>query len=913
MTEPGSTGLARLQSQSRIAASKWREWCVVLDMAPDEAVEVWEEICHPIMLSTRQVPPVAQILQLRVDRRRMSIFDFKDEVAKPLAFFSFLANLRDENLTKGGWKPAILAFYRKSLAGTDDYRRAAEEIDRFVIDMCTAVVVAKVLKKGNISLHSVLSVLVKGNASLDNLSQLARQSLGDARYADAVERFLDDERVALDVSVAVEAAVGEVDRLETSDEIGASDEIDVPKENGERAFAEGSDSASGHPEVEIEAEIDVGDFDLGGSGEEEEEEEEETEEEGVDVMGKFRSALRGIYNVETARDRSIEKTKRVALIRERSELISSFDPLRVVVPSMEEAQAIVGFSQTSQGGKRIHKPVMKAPRPSPGASATARSTGGGGGASGGASGAAIAASSGGAAPISIGKSVAGGGDANKAEDVERGTKKKRPRAATAAVDSDGVEEQAESTATAATGNITLGGGMEDPDGEVAEEDEGIQVAEEDLVQLVRVRAADFSQVVRLTGQLLAVVEPEEVVWQQYLEPGIELDEVAKLAEQVANKGSGANKAYGAIKALAQRLPLKEHIAVPDAVLQKDRKFAIEVPAYMNSLANNKMAITPSDRQLAPLAKILDVAAASLMRLENLRVNHLLSEQHPEEYDAESVVAYRDTALAAVLSLADTELLEQARDRAVADTEEMLAIFHAERFAEQLLEEVREFVSALAEEGHTNSFKELTAVLAEHPLQFELTVPEDHVPPPPEALKAHLEPGALGEIFDAVCEHVCTRAWTLLSPEREPDKVVGRIKNIVRELIPANFILQPEKKRHSERPRIALSVISLDKVSGNTLLKDLFVRVGVGGRIFFVDGFQGGNFVDLFELREYTPVRIQSNTGAVEGLQTGEKYLYTVGRTNRIFAATPEEVMSTCIREEDESIKVFPVFRASTRS
>ena len=101
MTEPGSAGLARLQSQSRIAASKWREWCVVLDLSPDEAVEVWEEICHPIMLSTRQIPPVAQILKLRVDRRGMSIFDFKEEVAKPLAFFRFLAELRDEVMTNG--------------------------------------------------------------------------------------------------------------------------------------------------------------------------------------------------------------------------------------------------------------------------------------------------------------------------------------------------------------------------------------------------------------------------------------------------------------------------------------------------------------------------------------------------------------------------------------------------------------------------------------------------------------------------------------------------------------------------------------------------------------------------------------------------------------------------------------------
>ena len=194
----------------------------------------------------------------------------------------------------------------------------------------------------------------------------------------------------------------------------------------------------------------------------------------------------------------------------------------------------------------------------------------------------------------------------------------------------------------------------------------------------------------------------------------------------------------------------------------------------------------------------------------------MAEQYPEKYDAESVSAYRDQALADVLAVAPAEALEQAREQAAADTEEMLAIFHAGRFVEQLLAEVRGFVAALAEEGHTNSLRELGPVLAEHPLQFELTVEEEHEPPPAEDLKQYLEPGALGEIFEAVCEHVCTRAWAMLSPEREPEKVIGQIKNIIRELIPANFILQPEKKRHSERARIALSVISLDKVSGNVL-------------------------------------------------------------------------------------------------
>jgi hypothetical protein len=68
-----------------------------------------------------------------------------------------------------------------------------------------------------------------------------------------------------------------------------------------------------------------------------------------------------------------------------------------------------------------------------------------------------------------------------------------------------------------------------------------------------------------------------------------------------------------------------------------------------------------------------------------------------------------------------------------------------------------------------------------------------------------------------------------------------------------------------------------------------------------------------ELREYTQVRMQasSQSGDQEGsdrLQTGEKYLYTVGHSEQIFAAHPGELLDSCVREEDGAIKTFPIFR-----
>ena len=77
-----SDGLARLQNESRIPATTWRQWCNLLEMHPDDAIDVWEEICHPIMIANRRVPEIPYILQLRSGRPELDIYEFKDECAK---------------------------------------------------------------------------------------------------------------------------------------------------------------------------------------------------------------------------------------------------------------------------------------------------------------------------------------------------------------------------------------------------------------------------------------------------------------------------------------------------------------------------------------------------------------------------------------------------------------------------------------------------------------------------------------------------------------------------------------------------------------------------------------------------------------------------------------------------------------
>ena len=108
-----SDGLARLQNESRIPASTWRQWCSVLKMEPEEAIDVWEEICHPITVATRKVPEIPYIMQLRSARPDLDIFEFKEEVGKVLHFVTFLYRLQDERLTKGKVKSALLKLYRQ--------------------------------------------------------------------------------------------------------------------------------------------------------------------------------------------------------------------------------------------------------------------------------------------------------------------------------------------------------------------------------------------------------------------------------------------------------------------------------------------------------------------------------------------------------------------------------------------------------------------------------------------------------------------------------------------------------------------------------------------------------------------------------------------------------------------------------
>ena len=413
----------------------------------------------------------------------------------------------------------------------------------------------------------------------------------------------------------------------------------------------------------------------------------------------------------------------------------------------------------------------------------------------------------------------------------------------------------------------------------------------------------------MCSQLASVEKMDQTVWSLFIEPNGAIQDLATFARTASKENTDSYRAYSIIKMAAQHISLKNLLSIPDQLLQKDRNFRIEVTQLLNNVNNTNRTLQPDSKQLVPLGKALDHAAAALVRIESLRTNYNFSQGHQQEYSRESVTVYYEEALRQITDLTERDLLATVREKADADTVVMLQLFEAQQFVEALKNTCRDYVKRLVAEDQTKTLALLKAEFAESPLQFEEAEKTEAGPLPAEFLKA----SDLGEIFDAVCEYVCAEAWSVMGPAHNPQNVIPEVIAILRELVAGSLSFEPERRRHQERAGIALAVVSLDKVSGNANLKDLYVRVSEEGQIHYVENFEDGTYVDLFELREYKPVRLASaakkkaEEQGTEQLQTGRKYLSTLGRTNQLFADMPADIINSCVRGEDGGPKMFPAF------
>lgn len=467
--------------------------------------------------------------------------------------------------------------------------------------------------------------------------------------------------------------------------------------------------------------------------------------------------------------------------------------------------------------------------------------------------------------------------------------------------------------TEAESTSTEGESAETEDAE-ADSEAVLEVDPEDVLALIPIKAEEFSPRVKQIGQLLAAVErSDERTWNLFLEAGAEIETLPAYGLELTTEDSPVNLAYRALRGVSQYQPIKK-LLDRQHMTESARTFDAQVRAFINTTQRSRKELTTDDRQIAALEGILDAAGTTLLRLETLKVAYTVAQDPEVEYTDAAVAQYCDKVLEAVLAQVDPEALEAVRKQAGEDARAILEMFGREHFVRSVVAQCREYLAELREGGHTGSLDKAESAFGTTPLEIVPAKPDDPAGELPEELQAD---EAFGPLFAAVCNHLTEAAWAALSPEHEPEDVIGKVQALVRQAMANNIVVEkPEKRRHADNSRFPLSVVSLGQLSGDAQFKDMYVRVGVDGRLFYAEGFEDETYVDLFELRESKSIRVQSKgIDSDEGgpLKTGEKYLHTIGRTKQIFGATPAAVIASCVKEEDGAPKIFPVFRRSARS
>lgn len=578
-------------------------------------------------------------------------------------------------------------------------------------------------------------------------------------------------------------------------------------------------------------------------GETSAEEEIEVERTPGQVIEQFRRILQTLYETEFHSER--EKQGSLRLLERRLKAIRAFDPFKATIPGLEEAQALARRNEVTP-----RKPTSKQP-----------------------------------APVSLPKNGATSKQPTPDPSPTNGDlPTPRPAAPTA-------PPQPVSIAQAAD----------------------VDIDADAIVSVQPAQIEEFDQVVRYVSQLLAKIEVvDQKVWSLFLEPSAEIDDLPSLTRQLADDEGSVHQAGDCLLQAARYLPFKELIPNTRRML-KEPPLTLQVTSFVNYVGNNgRHQFTPDDRKIASLGKLLDHAAAAFLRLQALKTAHDLFERE-EGYSTDAVVSYYEKALFQVTARIDHDLLTRTRTRADANVQVLLEQFNARKFAEKLLTSCRAYAEKLRDEQHTRSLEQIQTAVEADPLILEEPDISDADEPGSELLLSEIIPSDLGEIFDAVSTHILTRAWKVMRPIHDPSQVIMKLERILGEILVDSLMLSPARRRHQENPLIPLQVVGLDKLNRDANFKDFFVRVGENGRIATVEDFEDGRYVDLFELRTYTPSRVHAaaqkkkeEEGEVE-LQTGRQYLFSVGRTCRLFGRTPGELVNSCIKADSGMPQIFPLF------
>ena len=128
-------------------------------------------------------------------------------------------------------------------------------------------------------------------------------------------------------------------------------------------------------------------------------------------------------------------------------------------------------------------------------------------------------------------------------------------------------------------------------------------------------------------------------------------------------------------------------------------------------------------------------------------------------------------LAAVLGAVKPEVLEAVREQAGEDARAILEMFGREHFVRSVVAQCREYLNELREGGHIGSLDKAESAFNATPLEIVPAKPDDPAGEMPEELNADED---FGPLFAAVCNYLTAAAWVALSPDHEPEEVVGKV-------------------------------------------------------------------------------------------------------------------------------------------
>ena len=820
--DPVTSGLARVQSESHIPASTWRQWCDRLDIDPALAVELWDDVCHPMMLASGKAPDLALILQLRAARPEIYIDDFRDELPAVLLSTTLCDGLHEEG--RGVVRGALLRLYR--FLGV----KTGEPVGQsFCVHAGNLALLEGVLPD-DLTLPKLVKVLCAEKGSLEDLCRLGRRGLGEDDRGIAVAAALDAGLELLHPQPPPPPSETDADEVDDEDEVDddevEDDEVDDDEVDDDEAEDDEDDDDGDTPQA-----AEPGPQEL--------------------YIRTLRDALTIVYADESIAD----PKERDA----RMQTIEGFNPLGSRIPTMEEAKRM--SERVVIGGEGRQRALQ--------------GRGGGGGAP-------RATSAGGGRASVRPPSASGGGSTASVIRPTSASAKASPAGGAKPASDAAAESEAPSSDEPAPPAPDADGKLPVP-----------MISRNELDEAVDKVATGINKVRELDERLYLL----------FCEPEHDLDSPQTLAEDLVTADSSAEQAGVALRLAAQQQRVRSILDLPPDRRLKDRRFDLEAEAWLNTIANYRRSFDTDSRQLISLPRVLDFAAGALVRIEALRaaVEIVRYAESAEEATVVAVSQCYETLLSDVTFLADSEVIAAARQRADTDAETVLAAVAADAWIDKVRAAAFDWVDTVTESGAIESLDALTAFLDETPLALDSPGEGEFPGAFPDELAADT---ALGEIVDATRTHVVRAAWKALLVEHHPRKTVDKLDSDLRRRLRGHARITPRRERHQRNPRVALPVASLERLSGNPELSHYFVRLSTDGKLLFLEDYEDGSYIDLYELQESTKrqmharARERARDGATGELQTGSSYLLTVGRTKNPFASSEQDVLAACVVDDE---------------